>query len=69
MIYTRSNPDPNPTEPLYNPKKILRRTREKVPDPFYYLDRSLSLPKEDVKIINNLDFDELFKQTLFRSKS
>jgi hypothetical protein len=28
MIYTRANPDPNPTEPVYDPKKILRKARE-----------------------------------------
>jgi hypothetical protein len=54
---------------VYDPEKILCRTREKASDPFYYLDRSLSLPKDGVQSIDDLEFDELFEQTLFRSKS
>jgi hypothetical protein len=69
MIYTRENPDPNPVEPMCDPEKLLRRTREKASDPFYYLDKSLSLPKDDMQSIDDLDFDALFEQTLFRSKS
>jgi hypothetical protein len=52
-----------------DPEKLLRRTREQAPDPFYYLDRNLSLSKDDVQSIDDLDFDALFEQTLFRSKS
>jgi hypothetical protein len=69
MIYTRENRDPNPAEPVYDLEKILRRTREQEPDLFYYLDRSLSLPKEDTQSIDDLEFDGLFEKTLFRSKS
>jgi hypothetical protein len=69
MIYTRENPNPNPTEPVYDPKKILCRTREQALDPFYYLERSMSLPKDDTQSIDDLEFDALFEQTLFRSKS
>jgi hypothetical protein len=54
---------------VYDPEKILRRTREQASDPFYYLDRSLSLPKDDAQSIDDLEFDTLFEQTLFRSKS
>jgi hypothetical protein len=68
MIYTKENSDPNPTEPMYDPEKIMCSTREKAPNPFYYLDKSLSLPKDNVKIIDDLEFDKLFEQTLFRSK-
>jgi hypothetical protein len=52
-----------------DPEKLLRREKEQVPDPFYYLDRNLSLPKDGVQSIDDLDFDTLFEQTLFRSKS
>jgi len=69
MIYTRENPDPNPTKPMYDPKKILRRTREQALDPFYFLDKISSLPKYGTQSIDNLDFDELFEKTLFMSKS
>jgi hypothetical protein len=68
-IYTRENPVPNPTEPVYDLEKILCNTREKVPDPFYYLDKSMSLPKDDAQSIDDLEFDEFFEQTMFRSKS
>jgi hypothetical protein len=69
MIYTRENPDPNPTEPMNDPEKILHGTREQVSDPFYYLDKILSLPKDGVQSIEDLEFDEFFEQTLFRYKS
>jgi hypothetical protein len=68
-IYTSANPDPNPIEPVCDPEKLLCRTREKVSDPFYYLDRIMSLPKDDAQSIDDLEFDALFEQTLFRSKS
>jgi hypothetical protein len=54
---------------VYDPEKILRKAREQAPDPFYFLDRSLSLPKDGVQSIDDLEFDALFEQTLFRSKS
>jgi hypothetical protein len=40
-----------------------------VSDPLYYLDRSLSLPEDDAQSIDDLEFDEAFEQTMFRSKS
>jgi hypothetical protein len=52
-----------------DPKKTLRKEKEQIPDPFYYLDRNLSLPKDGVQSIDDLDFDILFEQTLFRSRS
>jgi hypothetical protein len=64
-----SHPDPNPFEPMYDPEKILHKAREQVSDPFYFLDISLSLPKDDAQSIDDLEFDTLFEQTLFRSKS
>jgi hypothetical protein len=54
---------------VYDPEKLLHKTREKVPDLFYYLDISLFLPKDGAQSIDDLDFDALFEQTLFRSKS
>jgi hypothetical protein len=69
MIYTRVNHDPNPVEPVCDPKKFLRKTREEALDPFYYLDKILSLPKDNVQSIDDLDFDTLFEQTLLRSMS
>jgi len=54
---------------MYDPKKIMRRTREKVLDPFYYLNKIFSLPKDSIQSIDNLEFDALFEKTLFRSKS
>jgi hypothetical protein len=53
---------------VYDPEKIMRKTREKASDPFYYLDIIRSLPKDEVQSINELEFDTLFEKTLFRSK-
>jgi hypothetical protein len=69
MIYTRENPDPIPIEPVYDHENIFPRTIEQVLDLFYYLDRILSFPKDDVQSIDNLEFDAFFEKTLFRSKS
>jgi hypothetical protein len=66
MIYTRENPDPNPSEPVYDLEKILCKDREQAPDPFYYLDIILSFPKDGAQSIDNLDFDTFFEQTLFQ---
>jgi hypothetical protein len=56
-------------EPVYDTENILCNNREQAPDPFYFLDRILSLPKDDMERIVDLEFDELFGKTLFRSKS
>jgi hypothetical protein len=52
-----------------DPEKILCKAKEQILDLFYYLDKNLSLPKDGVQSIDDLDFDTLFEQTLFRSKS
>jgi hypothetical protein len=54
---------------VYDPENILHKTREKASDPFYYLERSMSFPKDSVQSIDDLEFDAFFEQTLFRSKS
>jgi len=69
MIYARPNPNPNPMEPMYDPENIFCKTREKEPDPFYYLEQSMSLPKDDAQSIDDLEFDTFFEKTLFRYKS
>jgi len=69
MIYTRENPDPKATNPVYDPEKNLHRTRDQASNPFYYLEKIMSLLKDDAQIIEDLDFDDFFEQTLFRSKS
>jgi hypothetical protein len=53
---------------MSDPEKILHKRKERITDSVCYLDRNLSLPKDRVKIIDDLEFDLLFKQTLFRSK-
>jgi hypothetical protein len=68
-VYTRANPDPNPVEHMCDPEKLMRREKEQAPDPFYYLDINVSFPKDGVQSIDDLDFNTLFEQTLFRSKS
>jgi hypothetical protein len=39
-----------------------------VQDLFYYLEINLSLPRDGEKIIDDLDFDTMFEQTIFKSK-
>jgi hypothetical protein len=52
-----------------DPEKIPHKEKEQIPDMFYYLDMNLSPPKDGVQSIDDLEFDTLFEQTLFRSKS
>ena len=68
-MYTRVNPDPEPATSVSDPEKLLHKRKERITNSVCYLDRNLSLTKDGVKIIDNLDFDLLFEQTLFRSKS
>jgi hypothetical protein len=68
-IYVRANPDPNPIDLVYDIELLLRKVREEVQDLFYYLDINLSFPKDMAQSIDDLEFDALFEQTFFRSKS
>jgi hypothetical protein len=68
-VYTRANPDPEPATSVSDPENILHKRKEKITDSVYYLDMNLSLPKDEVKNIDDLDFDLLFEQTLFISIS
>jgi hypothetical protein len=52
-----------------NPEKLLHKRKERTIDSVSYLDINLSLPKDGVKSIDDLDFDLKFEQTLFRSRS
>jgi hypothetical protein len=52
-----------------DPEKLLHKRKERITNPVCYLDKNLSLPKDRVKSIGDLDFDLLFYQTLFRSRS
>jgi hypothetical protein len=67
-IYTRKNPDPEPTTPLFDPEKLLHKKRDKTPCSNIFFDRTLSLPKDGVKGLDDLEFDIKFEQILFRSK-
>jgi hypothetical protein len=53
---------------VYDPEILLCRVRGHAHDPFYYLDINISFPKDGAQRIDDLDFDALFEQTLFRSK-
>jgi hypothetical protein len=52
-----------------DPEKIVQKRKEKQISPVSFLDRNLSLPKERVKRIEDLEFDLKFEQTFFRSRS
>jgi hypothetical protein len=52
-----------------DPEKLLHKRKERVVDSGIFLDINLSLPKDGVKSIDDLDFDIKFEQSLFRSRS
>jgi hypothetical protein len=52
-----------------DPEKLLHKRKEKTVQSFSFLDKNLSLPKDGLKSIDDLDFDLKFEQTLFRSRS
>jgi len=54
---------------MYDPEKLLHKREERAIDSFSFLDINLSLPKDGVKSIDDLDFDIKFEHILFRSKS
>jgi hypothetical protein len=68
-IHTRRNPDPEAIIHVSNPEKIIHKIKERPITPVFCLDINLSLPKDGVKIIEDLDFDLKFEQTLFRTRS
>jgi len=63
-FYTKANPDLEPVAPVFDLEKILQKEKEKIPDPFYYLDKNLSLPKDRVQSIDDLEFDTLFENSV-----
>ena len=67
-IYMRKNPNPNPPEVVEDPENILRSSN-KNDKGIFHLQRSLSLPVEGIKSIDDVIFDKKFEQTLFISKS
>jgi hypothetical protein len=68
-IHTRRNLDPEAIILVSDPEKIVHKRKEMPISPVFCLDRNLSLPKYGVKIIEDLDFDLKFEQTLFRTRS
>jgi hypothetical protein len=54
---------------VYDLKKLLHKRKERIKNLVCYLDMNLYFPKYGVKSIDNLDFDLLFEQTMFRSRS
>ena len=68
-IPTRRNLDPKHIAYVSNLEKLLHKRKERTIDSFSYLDINLSLPKDGVKSIDDLDFDLKFEKTLFRSRS
>ena len=67
--YTKKNPDPNPTKPVDNPKKILGERKKKNSPSSPLLKRSISLSEETIQTIEYLHFDLQFENSLFRFKS
>jgi hypothetical protein len=52
-----------------DPEKLVHKRKERPISPVFCLDKNLSLPKDGVKSIEDLDFDLKFEQTLFRTRS
>jgi hypothetical protein len=52
-----------------DPEKLVHERKEKQIIPILCLDRYLSLPKDGVTSIEDLDFDVKFEQNLFKTKS
>ena len=50
-------------------ERLLRKRKNQVDIGIYLVDRSISLPKEIVIGVEDLEFDEKFEQSLFISKS
>ena len=68
-IYTRKNPNPNPIlELVEDPEKLLRKKKVQNGTGIS-LNTSISLPKEGVISVEDLEFDEKFELSLFKSKS
>jgi hypothetical protein len=53
---------------VFDHDKILHKIKEKVADSCIFLDKNLSFPKDEVKRIDDLDFDIKFEHALFRSR-
>jgi hypothetical protein len=68
-IHPRRNPDPEAVIHVSNPEKIVHKRKEKPISPVVYLDRYLSLPKDGVISIEDLNFDSKIEQTMFITKS
>jgi hypothetical protein len=54
---------------LFDPEKLVPKRKERKISLVFCLDINLSLPKDGVKIIEDLDFDLKFGQTLFKTRS
>ena len=69
-IYMRKNLDPNPISKLVEyPERFLRKKKIQVDIGISLVDGSISLPKEGVIGVEDLEFEEKFEQSLFRPKS
>ena len=56
-IYTRANPNPNPPKVFENPELFFRKSNSKVGKDTYQLYKSISLPAEGFKSIDDVIFD------------
>jgi len=68
-IPTRRNPDPELVEPVDDLDKFLRKSRKESDPGTFTLERSFSLPDDEIIDLSDMSFDEKFEQSLFRTKS
>ena len=66
--YTRSNRDLDPIEPIEDPEKILKPRKENFEEGISSLQRTLSLPVQGIKTIDDIKFDIKSEHSLFRTK-
>jgi hypothetical protein len=68
-IHTRSNPDPEAAIPMSDLENIVHKRKQNPITPVLHPDQYLSLPKDGVNSIVDLEFDVKFEQALLRTES
>jgi hypothetical protein len=69
-IHTRKNLDPNPPEVAFDPKKIIQKSQKELSESHkVFLERTFSLPKDEVRSLDHIPFVVKFEKSFVRTKS
>lgn len=68
IIFTRGNPDPNPSELVFDPENLLQKYKKTSESNISDFQKLGYFFDDEIVDINNIGFDLKFKQSLFRSK-